>query len=999
MSNPKKFTAAAARGGSMNFVLTKPVNPGQCVTIDYSVGFHTDFGPNQVWNNSATLNEYWSLPAQSGQRYAPTGTASFHMTNKAEVTPLAKTLTAPVSPAEATIGQEAIYQITVPGTAISGALNNVVVSDTLHGALEFVGATATLNGAPLTLATTQSGQSLTWDLGAIPAGQQAVITLTTRVANNALANAGTSVTNSASYAYTDMPSGAVTSGASAPLLIVEPSMTLGKTVANVTTPGGAPKPGDTLRYTVTMKAVSGANFSTAFDAELVDTLSLGLAYQAGTAKVNGTGNTITDPAVSGDGVTIAQTLNWNPAGASAQIDIVEGATVSVTYDVKVLDTVVAGQVLTNSVTARWTSLDGVIVYERTGVDGIGGLNDYVATAAAPPLTVPIPTMTLQKSVDKPIANPGDRLRYTFSIQNPTGIGISNFSLVDPVSPLFQQNTIGNVVVPAGAVYDFTGGTLNITGLNIGPNETLTVSFEAVLLTSLKSGTVVLNQAELHGLWQTPILSDDPTLPGAADPTRTIIPANGVVYDAATRKPLAGATLTMRLASTGADLPAGCFVDPSQQNQVTPADGTYKFDLNFSRPECTAGNDYIIAVSAVPSKYVAEPSLLIKPAISTAYSVPICSADAIPATAQCEALVSATAPIGSVTTYYLKLTLDSNGNQIFNNHIPVDPYVEEKIHITKTSPLVNVTRGQIVPYTITVKNTLRSTLPALGIIDRLPPGFKYVEGSARVDEAPREPVIGTGRLQWNNLDVGYNQTHTVKLMLLVGSGVSEGKYVNQAQVINLDTNNPFSEVAMATVRVVPDPDFDCTDIIGKVFDDANADSRQDSGEKGLPGVRLVTARGLIATTDQHGRFHIACAAVPDEDRGSNFVLKLDDRTLPSGYRVTGKNPQVQRATRGKMLRFNFGAAVHHVVSMDISDGVFEPGSTILRPQWQPRIGLLLKELRKTSSVLRLSYLAENENKRLVDDRLKALKQEITGKWDGGYRLTIETEVFWRRGSPP
>jgi hypothetical protein len=29
----------------------------------------------------------------------------------------------------------------------------------------------------------------------------------------------------------------------------------------------------------------------------------------------------------------------------------------------------------------------------------------------------------------------------------------------------------------------------------------------------------------------------------------------------------------------------------------------------------------------------------------------------------------------------------------------------------------------------------------------------------------------------------------------------------------------------------------------------------------------------------------------------------------------------------------------------------------------------------------------------------LKQEISGKWDGGYRLTIETEVFWRRGSPP
>jgi hypothetical protein len=104
--------------------------------------------------------------------------------------------------------------------------------------------------------------------------------------------------------------------------------------------------------------------------------------------------------------------------------------VAITYDVKVLDTVVAGQVLTNSVTVRWTGLDGANSYERTGVDGIGELNDYVAAAAAPPLTVPIPTLTFQKTVDKPVANPGDRLRYTITIQNPTTIRVANFSMVD-----------------------------------------------------------------------------------------------------------------------------------------------------------------------------------------------------------------------------------------------------------------------------------------------------------------------------------------------------------------------------------------------------------------------------------------------------------------------------------------------------------------------------------------------------------------------------------------
>jgi hypothetical protein len=143
-------------------------------------------------------------------------------------------------------------------------------------------------------------------------------------------------------------------------------------------------------------------------------------------------------------------------------------------------------------------------------------------------------------------------------------------------------------------------------------------------------------------------------------------------------------------------------------------------------------------------------------------------------------------------------------------------------------------------------------------------------------------------------------------------------------------------------------------------------------------------------------------VPDRDRGSNFILKLDERSLPSGYRLTTENPRVQRATRGKMLRFNFGATIHRIVRMDIADGVFEPGTSELRPQWQPKIGQLLEELWKSPTVLRLSYLADVEAETLVDKRLKTLKETIENEWkisSGDYRLDIETEIFWRRGSPP
>jgi len=202
-----------------------------------------------------------------------------------------------------------------------------------------------------------------------------------------------------------------------------------------------------------------------------------------------------------------------------------------------------------------------------------------------------------------------------------------------------------------------------------------------------------------------------------------------------------------------------------------------------------------------------------------------------------------------------------------------------------------------------------------------------------------------------------------------------------------------------VRIVTDATFDCTDVIGMVFNDANRNGKQDGDEGGLSGVRLVTDRGLQATTDAHGRYHIICAVTPHESRGSNFVLKLDDRTLPSGFRMSTDTLQIKRATRGKALRINFGASIHRVVAIDLSDAAFESGSTAIREQWRPRLGLLLEELRKAPAVLRLSYVADMEEAGLVERRVKAVKQQVIDAWDAGYPLTVETEVFWRKGAPP
>ncbi|UCB54823.1 MAG: DUF11 domain-containing protein [Thiotrichales bacterium] len=498
-----------------------------------------------------------------------------------------------------------------------------------------------------------------------------------------------------------------------------------------------------------------------------------------------------------------------------------------------------------------------------------------------------------------------------------------------------------------------------------------------------------------------------------------IDPNGVVYNSVIRTPVAGATLTMLNASNGnTPLPASCFDDPAQQNQVTLAGGYYKFDLNFSDAACSPGDAYQVQVIPPANGFVGTVSQIVPPTLALsdpAFSVIACPGgvdDRVSTSPEhCEIQASVFAPPASVaprtpgTAYYLKFTLgngtDPYTRQIFNNHIPLDPELDEAVAISKTSSLLNVTRSQLVPYTITVNNSLSVPLTDMDIVDTFPAGFKYVAGSARIDGLASEPVINGLQMTWPNLTVNPGEIRVLKMLLIVGSGVSEGEYINRVQAVNNRTGEPVSAEAQATVRVIPDPTFDCTDVIGKVFEDRNMNGYQDDGEPGIPSARVVTARGLEAKSDEHGRFHIACAVVPNENRGSNFILKLDDRSLPSGYRITTENPRVERATRGKMLKFNFGASIHRVVRLDMADAVFEPNSTEIRPQWLSRLSLLMEKLVEAPSVLRLAYMADTEDPDLVEDRLRATRKEIQRRWadlDCCYTLEIETEIFWRRGKP-
>ena len=870
------------------------------------------------------------------------------------------------------------YTITVQNSAAIPA-TGVVLRDTVPANTTYVANSTLLNGAPVGqpdggVPPLVSGVQV----GSVTPGDTITIQFDLRV--NAGTPAGTVISNQAvvdSVELPDLPTdgdGNPATGPEPTLVVVGDSQQLSITKQVAVVGGGAAVAGAQLEYVVRVLNISSVPALNVVITDNLDSPQPGqLAYVNGSATMNG----LTA------GVTVAgATITANYAGAIGALE--PGGIVVLRFRATLAPGLADGTVVTNT---------GVVAWNQ-------------------------PTQTASASVSVIVGGvPG------FSVLNGSAWHDADF---DNQRDAGEQPLAGWTVElyrDGQSVYSGlldTAGVYRIVG--IAPNNVSNNAYELRFRAPGAGANTAMLGTAASPFTNGPQQISDIVVPPGANLLGLNLPIhpNGVIYNSVARVPVAGATLTLLSAGSASPLPTGCFDDAAQQGQITLAGGYYKFDLNFSDPACPSGGDYLIGVTPPPGgTFAAGYSQIIPPTSSAStpgFSVPACPAsvnDAIPGTALfCEVQPSELAPAASVparsagTIHHVHVRLDNSlmpgTSQIFNNHIPIDPQLAGSIAISKTTPLINVTRGQQVPYVITVNNLSGMLLTDVSIVDRLPAGFTYVAGSALVDGVPTEPSVANGTLTWNGLVIAATEVRTVRLLLTVGAGVGEGEYVNRAQAANVVTGNVMSGEATATVRVVPDPTFDCTDVTGKVFIDANRNGLQDNGEVGLQGVRLVTARGLQATTDQYGRYHITCAITPNETRGSNFVLKLDDRSLPSGFRMSTDQLQIKRATRGKALQLDFGASIHRVVGIDLSDAVFEPGTTDIRVQWQPRLDLLLEELRKAPAVLRLSYVADTEDAALVERRVAAIKRRLTEAWDPatyGYVLTIEPEVFWRLGAPP
>ena len=356
---------------------------------------------------------------------------------------------------------------------------------------------------------------------------------------------------------------------------------------------------------------------------------------------------------------------------------------------------------------------------------------------------------------------------------------------------------------------------------------------------------------------------------------------------------------------------------------------------------------------------------------------------------------------------------------------VSPVQVGALAITKTAGKTEVIVGEVVPYAIAIRNVGDIEAQLVRVEDRLPAGFSYVPGSARLDGAPMpepsggEPLvfeIGTVPLLLDTNgngtpdpgEVGYRE---LTYRLAVGSGALPGTHTNRAIARQPCDDCTISNEAVAVVNVRLDPVLDYGLIIGKVFDDRNANAMQDPGEAGVRAARVALDDGTYALTDEFGRYHL-----PALEPGQR-LLKIDVRSLPPGS--SSPDPlRVVWLTPGLMATADFGVTIPQDLveigrpatpglSVTAEDrklpvevqgnadtlAVFVDGQRVLLNAGDARI-----ELEALAPILRL---AEDRLDRPIVFRLDADSAEQIAQWE----LTVQDKQerlvrrFAGEGGPP
>ncbi|WP_275291750.1 hypothetical protein [Amycolatopsis sp. La24] len=660
------------------------------------------------------------------------------------------------------------------------------------------------NDAAPAAQTSYTAPKLTWT-GDLPVGGSATITYSVTVKNpvtgdHKLVNTVTSTTPGSNCAAgsTDPRCGTTTPVS-------------GIRISKTADPASA-KPGDTVKYTVTVAntgqtPLSGATFTDDLSKVLDD------ASYAGDAAAS-----------SGSVSYAAPRLTWTG-------DLPVGGTATVTYSVKVNNPDTGDHKLVNAVTSTTPG------------------NNCVAGSADPACstTTPVSGMRIEKKADKQSANPGDQVTYTVVVANTGQTPLPGATFTDDLSKVLDDASYaGDASASVGSV-SYAAPKLTWTGdLAVGASATITYSV-----------TVKNPVAGDHKLINT-ITSTTPgnnCAAGSADPAcSTTTPVSGIEFaktvDKTSANPGDKVTYTVTVRNTGETPLAGAtFTDDLSQvlddadynNDAAPAAQT-----SYTAPRLTWTGDLPVGGSATVTY-----SVIVKNPVTGDHKLTNTITSATPgsncAAGSADPRCGTTTPVSG-----MRIAKSADRDQV----VPGDK-------VTYTITVTNT--GQTPLPGATFTDDLSQVLDDADYNNDATPAAQVSYTAPKLTWTGDLPIGGSATVKYSvtvkNPDPGDKKLHNVVTSSTPGtncppgstdpscSTTTPGKELTVAKTVDKQTANPGDKVTY-TVKVtntgqVPMPDASFTDDLSQVLDDAsyNDDASSSVGSAAYTAPRLTWTGNL------------------------------------------------------------------------------------------------------------------------------------------------------------
>jgi len=530
--------------------------------------------------------------------------------------------------------------------------------------------------------------------------------------------------------------------------VVEPDITLGKTIVALPTPLDA---GGVVHYQITYANGTGVNVSAAMDVNITDALAAALLLPSTGAPdivittTAGVGAVTNNSTTSNINITVASV----PAGESVTVDF---------YPV-IQNTVTPGQVIDNVGNSTWTSLTGVVTGERTGV---GGVDDYVAATTVQSFTVPA-SYIITKQITSTSASHttgsnvaiGEVITYDILLTFPEGTTPADTVMDDLPTGLEVvagteqvittaaasgglltadfNGTIGiqniTTVVGDGGSVQFDFGNIVMAGDNVATNNTLLMRFNARVtdIAANVSGTTIDNAVTNQVGAGVPITSNTVTVT-VVEPditfSKTIVAlptpldAGGVVHYRITYANGTGANVSTAMDVNITDALSTELLLPSTAAPdivITPTAGVGAVTNNST----TSNIDIVIASVPAGESVTVDFYPVIQNTITSGQAIDNVG-DSI-WTSLTGVVTGERTGAGGVDNYA------TTSNVSFN--FVVDPFFSKTIESTDVIGTINpdTAIGEVVTFGL-YATLPEGTTPSLQLIDDLPDGMGYIDNS-------------------------------------------------------------------------------------------------------------------------------------------------------------------------------------------------------------------------------------------------------------------------------